>query len=106
MLILQISLVYFFEFVKVSPCLAASIDNASFSIISDFPPALLQTSLVLKPYPWEVTLFEHGNYEGRQITLGSDSHTCQSLNNSKLCTWGNGDDCTFAAQSVSSIKLN
>src|SRR5438093_12579665 len=56
---------------------------------------------------WEVTLFEHYFFKGRQITLGSrgKSQHCQSLNNTNLCTWGNGNDCISASNSVSSIQF-
>ena len=53
---------------------------------------------------WKVTLFEHYFFKGRQITLSSsssrgDTQHCQSLNNTNLCTWGNGDDCISASNS-------
>jgi hypothetical protein len=62
------------------------------------------------PDVWNVTVFEHGNYKGRQLTIGGDWQWCHSLNNTRLCSLDDASNCTTdkqsAAQSVSSIKFN
>jgi hypothetical protein len=78
-----------------------SIDYSEFVL----PASLALASMIPQPFEWEVTLFEHGEHNGRELNVGSNSRKCVSLEHAKLCTWGNGDDCIPASQSISSLKF-
>jgi hypothetical protein len=68
-----------------------------------FSAAILLKHVVIPD--WKVTLFEHGLYGGKQITVGSNYHRCISLNTTELCAQGNTSDCISASNSVSAIKF-
>jgi hypothetical protein len=87
----------------VFSCCALSANSDS---IIGYPETLtVWSASVAAKIVWEVTLFEHIKHVGRQITIGSNTHFCSSLNDTKLCTWGDGGDCIPASNTVSSIKF-